>query len=254
MTSDIERIPWDVDHADGYLLCFDIPLGDDSRPGAMRQSLRRHCSCRAGEPPAQAQAGQGRKAHRPRPPGGHRLDAHADLGGHRPHRGTAAEGQRGDALVPAVLHRARDGRPGPGLWAGDRRGQGAVPGHGRQPGGPPGSRPQAKAQEPGRGTGRSSRRTSSCRHARHSAAAAWIAAHPAAGAAAWQRWRASLDGTPVVTPPMRARQAVLSAQAAAVVTPLITADPGSIADPDDPWAPEREVAVAGGPWSEAEAG
>src|SRR5258708_20311629 len=32
MTPEIERVSWDLDHAEGYLLCFDVPLGPD-RPG-----------------------------------------------------------------------------------------------------------------------------------------------------------------------------------------------------------------------------
>src|SRR5258708_15018091 len=79
--------------------------------------------------------------------------------------------------------------------------------------------------------------------ARHGAAAAWIAAHPRPGLRL-AALACVLDGTPVTTPPTRARRAVLDAEAAEAAKAwpggFVTQgpqmpDPDSIADPTDPW-------------------
>jgi hypothetical protein len=268
MPSGIERVPWDVSNADGYLLCFDIPFGPDRprchadhylgiAPVTVESRLRRH--------------GQGK---------GSKLTAHARKAGigwtltrvwedidraeERRLKDNAGMHWCPRCCTERVMA-ARD--PAYGLAIATAKEQyRATIGAGRTA--------RERAASKGAATRVWNKAVQSAheqmQQARHQAAATWVAAHPRPGLR-----RAAIEcvvnGTPVVTPPMRARQAVLDAAAAERAnawpdgfTPAKNeaADPDSVTSPDEPWAmtdagllvPDHQLVAAGsGDW-QAEAG
>jgi hypothetical protein len=265
MTGAVDRIPWDVDHADGYLLCFDVPLGDDSRPGAsachydgiapvlLERRLAKHSQGKGAKLTAHArQAGIGWTLTR--------IWEDIDRIEERRLKANAGMHWCPRCCTERVMA-ARDPAYGLAIAAAKQQYRAAV-NVGRL------AREQAASKSTGTRLWNRAVETAheQLQQARHEAASAWVAAHPRPGLRA-AALACVVDGTPMVTPPMRARQAVLEAHAAAstAADPVLVADPSSVADPDDPWArpapqaePERQLVaaslVACGPWVETEAG
>jgi hypothetical protein len=269
MTSLIERIPWGVDHADGYLLCLDIPLGDDSRPGAcanhydgiapvgLESRLRKHSQGKGARLTAHARrAGIGWTLTR--------VWEDIDRTEERRLKGNAGMHWCPRCCTERVMT-ARDPEYGLAIAAAKEQYRATVEA-GRA------ARDQAASKS---AATRVWNRAVQSAHeqlqaARRDAAEAWIAAHPRPGLR-----RGALacvvDGTPVVTPPLRARQAVLDAAAAEranawpdgfTAARSEAADPTSMTEPEhDPWTatesglavPSRQL-VAATAWAEAEAG
>jgi hypothetical protein len=269
MASGIERIPWGVDHADGYLVCFDIPLGDDSRPGAcanhydgiapvgLESRLRKHGQGKGAKLTAHARrAGIGWTLTR--------IWEDIDRAEERRLKENAGMHWCPRCCTERVMA-ARD--PGYGLAIAEAKAQYRTDVEAGRA-----AREQAASKSAG---ARVWNRAVQSAHeqlqaARHNAAEAWIANNPRPGLRR-SSLACVLNGTPVVTPPMRARQAVLDAAAAERAnawpdgfTPAKSeaADPDSVASPEEPWAmtdagllvsDHQLVAAGSGDW-QAEAG
>jgi hypothetical protein len=268
MPSGIERVPWDVSNADGYLLCFDIPFGPD-RPGCyachylgiapvtVESRLRKHAQGQGAKLTAYARkAGIGwtltriwtdidRNEER-------RLKEHADIRWCPRCRTERIMAQR-DPAFGAAISAAKDSYRA-SVEAGRLAREQAVT---RSAGTRRWNQTVADAHE-------------QMRRDRHEAATAWLANNRQ-----FHLRKTSLEcvvnETPVITPPMRGRQAVLDAAAAEranawpdgfTAAKSELADPDSVTSPDEPWAmtdaglliPGHQLVAAGaGDW-QAEAG
>lgn len=269
MASDVERIPWDVDHADGYLVCFDIPLGDDSRPGAsanhydgiapvgLESRLRKHSQGKGAKLTAHARrAGIGWTLTR--------IWEDIDRTEERRLKDNAGMHWCPRCCTERVMA-VRD--PAYGLAIAEAKAQHRADVEAGQA-----AREHAASKSAGTRVWNKAVQSAheQLQATRHGAAKAWIAAHPRPGLRR-SSLECVLDAKPVVTPPMRSRRAVLDAAAAEQAnawpegfTPPKSeaADPSSVTEPEhDPWAatesglvvPSRQL-VAAAPWAEAEAG
>ena len=258
MSPGVAQVPWDIKHADGYLLCFDVPFGPN-RPKChadhylgiapvLTNRLSKHSKGRGSKLTAYARrAGIGWTLTR----------IWEDIDRNEERR---LKDHCGMAWCPRCrterVIAKRDPAYGRAIAAAKAQYQATVEA-GRL------AREQAASRSAG---SRLWNRAVATAHeelqaARHEAAAAWIAQHPRPGFRL-AALACVLDGTPVVTPPMRARRAALDAEAAASVRTwpegFLRAgaerpDPGNLTDPDDPWSwpapeapsrPPRELIVA----------
>ena len=274
MTSGIDRISWDINHASGYLLCFDVPFGPvdpgchadhyDGIADVLRRRLSRHEQGKGAKLTAYARrAGIGWTLTR--------IGENIDRTEERRLKANCGMAWCPRCRTEKVMAK-RDPAYGQAIAAAKAQYQATV-----------GTARAAWEQAASRSAGtRLWNRAVATAHeelqaARHEAAQAWISAHPRSGLT-----RAGLacvlDATPVVTPPMRARRAVLDAQAAATARAwpdgflpdgAERGTPDSLTDPDDPRsgplpAPGNDeprglipvATVPGDPWAwpETEAG
>jgi hypothetical protein len=204
MSAAIERIPWDVDHADGYLRCLDIPLGDDSRPGAcanhydgiapvgLESRLRKHSQGKGAKLTAHARrAGIGWTLTR--------IWEDIDRIEERRLKENAGMHWCPRCCTERVMA-AQDPAYGQAITAAKAQYQATVQA---------GRIARQEASSKSAGTRAWNRAVEEAREqlqqTRHDAAAEWVAAHPRPGLRA-AALACVVDGTPMVTPPMRARQ------------------------------------------------
>src|SRR5260370_42702998 len=208
MTPEIERVSWDLDHAEGYLLCFDVPLGPD-RPGChadhylgisdvLPRRLSRHNQGKGAKLTAHArQAGIGWTLTR----------VWEDIDRTEERR---LKDNSGMAWCPRCrterVMAERDPAYGLAITAAKEQHRATVEA-GRA------AREQAASRSAGTRLWNRAVTTAheELQSARHEAAEAWISAHPRPGLRLGAL-ACVLDGTPVVTPPMRARQTALDAK------------------------------------------
>jgi hypothetical protein len=239
---DIDRTSWDVDHASGYLLCFDVPFGQDE-PG-----------CHADHYDGIAKVLERRLSR-------HAQGKGAKLTGHVRRAGIGwtltrvwenidrTEERRlkensGMAWCPRCrtekVMAARDPAYGAAIEAAKAQYKATIS---------DAKTARAAAASRSAGTRLWNKAVTQAhellQQTRHDAAAAWISEHPRSGLRA-AALECVLNGTPVVSPPSRPRQAVLDAQAAtdaqAVPDGFVAAgadalEPTSLTEPTDPWNP-----------------